>query len=142
MEQQISMFETVEAPKSELFEILKRGSTENAALRIYAAYMTLDGERFAEFLADEYGIGGHSIPGGFVDYNGKGMIIRYWNRENVFPARMDQKYTWKQIAKAYAQMIQEGLFPDAEVLQLYEEARKAGKGAPAPGIHYWGRGDR
>ena len=44
----------------------------------------------------------------------------------------------KQIAKAYAQMIQEGLFPDAEVLQLYEEARKAGKGAPAPRIHYWG----
>lgn len=137
MEQQISMFETVEAPKSELFEILKRGCRENAALRIYAAYMTLDGERFAEFLADEYGTGGHSIPGGFVDYSGKGMIIRYWNREKVFPARMDKKYTWKQIAKAYDQMIQEGLFPDAEVLRRYAEARAAGKGAPAPRMHYY-----
>ena len=136
------MFETVEAPKSEMFEILKDGCwREGSKLRIYAAYMTLDWDRFTEFLADEFDISGHSIPGGFVDFSGKGMVIRHYSRETVSPERMEQKYTWKQVAKAYAQMIREGLFPEHEVLQLYEEARKAGKGAPAPRMHYWGRGD-
>lgn len=137
---QISMFDMIsdmmDGEKRRLRDVLKRGSGyEGGNLRIYAAEQLLDDQRFAEFLADEFYVGGHSIQGGFVDYNGRGFVIRDW------PTMKETKYSWKRIAQEYREMICCGEFPDSKVISLFAEARKAGKGAPAPRIHYWGGDD-
>lgn len=140
MDGQLSMFdlapELMDADALELRSCLNRGSGfEGGCLRIYAAEQLLDDQRFVMFLADEFNVGGHSIPGGFADYNGRGFKITKWK------PRKETKYTWKRIAQEYREMICSGEFPGDVVIRLYEEARKAGKGAPAPRMHYWG-GDR
>ena len=123
-----------------LREILKRGSGyDGGCLRIYAAEQLLGADRFVMFLGDEFNVGGRSVAldgfHGFCDYNGRGMIIRDWKTDRQW------KYSWRQIAKVYTDMIRMGDFPEYGVITLYEEARKAGKGAPAPRMHWWG-GDR
>ena len=135
---QISFFDAeMSEEEKRLREILKRGSGfEGGCLRIYAAEQLLDAERFVMFLADEFNVGGHSVSfegfRGFCDYNGRGIVVREW-KEN-----REWKYSWKQIAGVYREMISMGEFPEYDVITLYEEARKAGKGAPAPRMHYWG----
>ena len=137
---QLTMFDfmadIMDDEKRRLRNVLKRGSGyEGGPLRIYAAERLLDDQRFVMFLADEFNVGGHSIPGGFADYNGRGLQIREWDTGRTL------KYTWKQIAKEYREMIGCGEFPGQDVIRMYEEARKAGKGAPAPRMHYWGGDD-
>lgn len=139
-EKQLSMFDfmadMMDDDKRRLRDVLKRGSGyEGGALRIYAAEQLLDDQRFVMFLADEFNIGGHSIPGGFADYNGRGFLIRDWQ------TGMEMKYTWKRIAQEYREMILCGEFPGEKVIGMFAEARKAGKGAPAPRMHYWGGDD-
>ena len=139
-EMQMSMFDFMEdmmdSEKRRLRDVLKRGSGyEGGLLRIYAAERLLDDQRFVMFLADEFNIGGHSIPGGFADYNSRGFLIRDWG------TGMEMKYNWKRIAQEYREMILCGEFPGDDVIRMYEEARKAGKGAPAPRMHYWGGDD-
>ena len=122
--------------EEELREILRYSSHgwESSKLRIYAAYQTLDTERFEMFLADEFGISGHSIDGGFVDFRGNGIMVTHWNEDKV------KKWSWRKAAKIYAELIAEG-WPGEKVIRQYEEARKAGKGAPMPGRRYWGGDD-
>lgn len=137
---QLSMFDfmadMMDDEKRRLRDVLKRGSGfEGGALRIYAAEQLLDDQRFVMFLADEFNVGGHSIPGGFADYNGRGFMITNWK------PRKETKYTWKRIAQEYREMICCGEFPGDVVIRMYEQARKAGKGAPAPRMHYWGGDD-
>ena len=138
---QLSFFDQdVSDAEKILRAVLKRGSGyEDGCLRIYAAEQLLDADRFVMFLADEFYVGGHSVSldgfSGFCDYNGRGMIIREWK------TNQEWKYNWRQIARVYTEMIRMGDFPEYNVITLYEEARKAGKGAPAPRMHYWG-GDR
>lgn len=135
---QISFFDAeISDEEKRLREILKRGSGyEGGPLRIYAAERLLDAERFVMFLADEFNVGGHSFSAdgfrGFVDYNGRGMIVREWKTDREW------KYSWKQVARVYRDMISMGEFPDYSVITLYEEARKANKGAPMPRMHYFG----
>lgn len=136
-EKQLSMFDLMTDMMDEetrrLRDVLKRGSGfEGGPLRIYAAEQLLDDQRFVMFLADEFNVGGHSIPGGFADYNGRGFVIREWK------TGMEKKYSWKRIAQEYREMICSGEFPGDKVISLFAEARKAGKGAPAPRMHYWG----
>lgn len=138
---QLSLFDTdLSEDETRLREILKRGSGyEGGCLRIYAAEKLLDGDRFVEFLADEFNVGGHSVRSenfsGFVDYNGRGMIVREWKTDREW------KYNWKKIARTYRDMISMGEFPEYSVISLYEMARNHGKGVQAPRIHYWGADD-
>ena len=138
---QLSFFDAdLSEEETRLREILKRGSGyEGGPLRIYAAEKLLDTDRFVMFLADEFNVGGHSFYSdgfrGFVDYNSRGMVVREWK------SNQEWKYNWKRIARVYMDMISMGEFPDYSVITLYEEARKAGKGAPAPRMHYWGGED-
>ena len=139
-EMQMNMFDyladMIDEEKRKLREILKRGSGyDGGPLRIYAAEQILDEPRFVMFLADEFGVGGHSIKGGFADYNGRGFVVTEWS------ANTKKKYSWKQIAKEYREMILCGDFPEDNVIRMYDQARKAGKGAPAPRMHYWGGDD-
>jgi len=134
---QLSFFDTeISDEEKRLRDVLKRGSgCEGGCLRIYAAEQLLDADRFVMFLADEFSVGGHSYSNdsfrGFVDYNGRGLIIREWK------TNQEWKYSWKKIARVYTDMIRMGEFPEYNVITLYEEARKAGKGAPAPRMYYW-----
>ena len=138
---QLSFFDTeISEEEKRLRQVLKRGSGyEGGCLRIYAAERLLDADRFISFLGDEFYIGGHSFStdgfDGFVDYNGRGLMLREWRTNREW------KYSWRQVARVYREMISMGEFPEYKVITLYEEARKAGKGAPAPRIHWWG-GDR
>ena len=138
---QISFFDTeISDEEKRLRDILKRGSGyEGGPLRIYAAEKLLDNDRFVMFLADEFGVGGHSYSdegfSGFVDYNGRSMIVREWRTNREW------RYSWRKIADVYRDMISMGEFPDYSVITLYEEARKAIKGAPMPRMHYWGGDD-
>ena len=135
---QISFFDAeISEEEKRLREILKRGSGfSGGLLRIYAAEKLLDADRFVMFLADEFNVGGHSVSfegfRGFCDYNGRGIVVREWKEDREW------KYSWKQIAGVYREMISMGEFPEYDVITLYEEARKAGKGAPAPRMHYLG----
>lgn len=140
MDGQLSMFdllpELMDADAAELREVLRRGSGfAGGCLRIYAAEQLYDPGRFVDFLADEFGVGGHSIRGGFCDYNGSCLMITHWKQNDR------KKYTWKKIADVYRELISGGTWPDAKTKDLYAEARKAGKGAPAPRLHYWGGDD-
>lgn len=135
---QISFFDAeISDEEKRLREILKRGSGfEGGFLRIYAAEQLLDADRFVMFLADEFNVGGHSVTlenfRGFCDYNKRGIIVREWKTNREW------KYNWRKIAQVYRDMIREGEFPEWNVISAYQEARKAGKGAPAPRMHYWG----
>lgn len=135
MDVQISLFST----QPELFDVfdkelretlsLASHGWESSRLRIYAAYQLLDMDRFEMFLADEFGISGHSIPGGFADFRCYGIEIRHWDTNEK------RRWSWKKAAKIYAELIAEG-WPGEKVIRQYEEARKAGKGAPMPGRKY------
>ena len=135
---QISFFDAeISEEEKRLRQILKRGrGYEGGCLRIYAAEQLLDADRFVMFLADEFNVGGHSFDWngfrGFVDYNGRCLMVREWK------TGQEWKYNWRQIARVYRDMISMGEFPEYNVITLYEEARKAGKGAPSPRMHWWG----
>ena len=133
---QISFFDAeISEEEKRLRQILKRGSGyEGGCLRIYAAEQLLDADRFVMFLADEFNIGGHSFDWngfrGFVDYNGRCLMVREWK------TGQEWKYNWRQIARVYRDMISTGEFPEYNVITMFQEARKAGKGAPMPRMHY------
>ena len=133
---QISFFDAeISEDEKRLREILKRGSGfSGGPLRIYAAEQLLDADRFVMFLADEFNVGGHSVSlegfRGFCDYNGRGIIVKEWKTNREW------KYNWRQIAKVYRDMISMGEFPEYNVITMFQEARKAGKGAPMPRMHY------
>lgn len=138
---QLSFFDAeISEDEKRLREILKRGSGfSGGQLRIYAAEQLLDADRFVMFLADEFDVGGHSVTmeefRGFCDYDRRGIVVRECK------SGMEWRYTWRQIARVYRDMISMGEFPDYNMITMFQEARKAGKGAPAPRMHYWG-GDR
>lgn len=131
---QLSFFEEeLTEDEIRLRAILKHGSGyDGGCLRIYAAEQMLDNNSFIKFLADEFYVGGHSVKNGFVDYDGRGLVIREW-RTNI-----EWRYTWRQIAKVYHDMIRCLEFPDRKIIDLFHDAKKAGEGAPVPRMHYFG----
>jgi len=104
--QQISMFELIDTEnllpeqRQKLRRALKRGSGfEGGKDRIKKSSEILSRKEFADFLKKEYGIGGSSFEGGFVDSTSMGIRIyeKGWmNRK---------EYTWTQIADEILNMI-------------------------------------
>ena len=96
---QLNMFDILD-PLSNFEESLLRGSGyENGKIRIYAASINLNASKFAEFLKEEYGVGGHSSKDGFVDYNTKGISIRNWKTNE------QETHNCSQTAKAIKKLI-------------------------------------
>lgn len=96
---QLNMFDILD-PLSWFEENLLRGSGyEHGKIRIYAATMQLDQKKLAEFLKEEYGVGGCSIKEGFMDYNAKGISLRKW-KENT-----EEKHNWNEVAKSVKRLI-------------------------------------
>ncbi len=95
----LNIFDILE-PLSWVEENLLRGSGyEHGKIRIYAAAMQLDQKKLAEFLKEEYGVGGCSIKEGFMDYNAKGISLRKW-KENT-----EEKHNWNEAAKSVKRLI-------------------------------------
>jgi hypothetical protein len=98
MEYQISIFD--KEPLTWFQENLKHGSGfENGKVRIYAAALTLNNKQFADYLKEEYGIGGRSIDGGFMDYGSKGIEFRKY-KEN-----QSEIHNWTETAKEIKKLI-------------------------------------
>lgn len=109
MEIQISMFDIIQPEQTRLEKCLMRGSGfAGGVVRIIAAAENYERERFAEYLRKEFGIGGHSIEGGFADYNSSGYSIRMWRQEQV------EKVNWLKVADTYYRLIASGRLPDQE----------------------------
>ena len=99
MEHQISMFDMLN-PLTKQESCLRRGSGyEGGRIRIYAASMNLPERELASYLKDEYGIGGCSVEGGFMDYHSNGIKIRNWKTDET------EKYSWSQVAKIVKRLI-------------------------------------
>lgn len=88
MIEQISMFELLEPPTESRFtaEIKCGSGFENGRVRIFCASCNLGAKALANFLREEYGIGGHLITfpdgaRGFADYNSKGIALRVWKEK-------------------------------------------------------------
>ena len=108
VEGQISMFDIMEEPDwfmSSLIWELKRGSGyENGKIRIYVAAMILDKDKFADFLQNEYYVGGNSIDGGMADYNSRGITISRWKDHQW------KRYPWHKVQKEVRQLIANGQY--------------------------------
>ena len=74
--------------------------------RIYMFYTQKHPSRdeFAKFLSKEYGIGGTASLGNWVDYNGKGIRVRYYDHDSK-KFLYDERFTWKQAADEIKKMI-------------------------------------
>ena len=134
MEIQISIFDMMPREQTRLEKCLMRGSGfAGGVVRIIAAAENYQRDRFAEYLRKEFGIGGHSIDGGFADYDGKGYSIRMWRQEQV------DRVNWLKVADVYYQLIASGQLPKEEkdIRELERIRNKYGRlPEPTPRCHY------
>ena len=105
MFEQLSMFETVNAesllpPERQKFRrALRTGSGFMGGKQRIKENSTLPKKEFVEFLKKEYGIGGCSFEGGFIDHTS----MHYYIYENSFQNR--KEYSWVQVANEILDMI-------------------------------------
>ena len=98
MEYQISFFD--EEPLTWLEENLLHGSGfEGGKIRLYAASLNMNISDFATYCKKEYGFGGWSIDGGFLDHTPKGIRLKSWKNE------YEENYDWSYIAKTIKKLI-------------------------------------
>ena len=98
LEWQISFFD--EEPLLWFEQNLQRGSGfAGGKIRLYLAALWMDVATFADYCKKEYGIGGWSIDGGFLDHNAKGIRLRSWKEE------YEENYDWTYTAKAIKKLI-------------------------------------
>ena len=120
---QKSLFDVLEEPTPEekLKEWgLKRGSGfEHGKFRIYTKYLENPTEKeFAAFLKDEYGIGGASYGGYDFWCDGKGVRLKYKDRENP-DSEIGVLLNWTQVAYGIADLIDEDKYFDEKEEKEY-----------------------
>lgn len=115
-------------------ESVHRGSGyEGGKLRIFAAAETKDRDRLADFLQEEYGVGGNSIRDGFCDYDRRGMVIRKWKTNE------EKRYPWWRVRDEVLRQIRAGEFLTKEEERQFREicGKRNGEIAhPKPRMHY------
>lgn len=100
-------------------EVLKRGSGfENGKFRIVKAYESGVGN-FANFLKDEYGLGGASYDGLYYHSNASGLNIKYDNIENE-SNNFKTLLKWEQVAKRISQLIDSQEYFTSKEIGKYE----------------------
>ena len=98
MEHQISFFD--EEPLSWFEKNLQCGSGfQDGKIRLYIAALTMDLTDFTKYCKQEYGIGGWSIDGGFLDHNSKGIRLKLWKSDD------EENYDWTYVAKGIKKLI-------------------------------------
>ena len=133
MFEQISKFDLMNPVESRFTSEMKKGSGfAGSKVRIYAASLHMDLKEFAEFLKEEYSIGGHSADfpdggRGFTDYNAKGITIREWK------TNQEEKHNWKECAKEVKRLIISGEYlTEKEKAKAQEVADNSGGSLPMP----------
>ena len=131
MEHQLSFFD--EEPLSWFSENLLRGSGfAGGKVRIYAAALNMDKKKFADYLKNEYGMGGCSIEGGFMDYSTSGIKLRKW-KENY-----EELHDWNEAAVEIKRLISlDKYLSDIDKEKIKEiQAQFKGIPVPVPKTHY------
>lgn len=116
---QISIFDMIEKPEKldAVSEAIAHGSGyEGGRVRIFAAALNLSEKELAVFLKNEYGVGGCSMPFGFMDYDSNGIKLRFYNRGSrglVKAPQEDRKIAWAEAARVVRSLIASNryLFP-------------------------------
>lgn len=106
-------------------------------IRIYAAVVTLEPGKLAGFLREEYGIGGKSIKGGFLDHDGKGIRISFGRAGQ--PGYSETALSWSAVAKRIKQLIIGGYFLRIGDERKIDAIRTSNGGklpSPHPGVEY------
>ena len=117
--EQMSIFELLETPIDSRFtaEIKCGSGIENSRVRIYCASCHLVVKELADFLREEYGVGGHSITfpdgaRGFADHSSKGIELRVWKEKE------SEKHSYTEAAREVKRLILRG-----EYLKDEDEAK-------------------
>lgn len=102
-----------------LEQVLKRGSgIENGKFRIVKAYESGTGN-FANFLKDEYGLGGAGLEELSYNSNSSGLNIEYENREDT-SNNFKTLLKWEQVAKQISNLIDNKEYFTAQEKENYE----------------------
>ena len=111
---------------------------EGGKVRIYAAaklWSRDEPKRFAEFLKNEYDVGGCSMPGKwFMDHDARGIVFR-----NLKDGEMKEiRFSWKKVAQLYTDDFQNGYYlADLKTMQrMWEIQRTVGIQIPVPRLKY------
>ena len=131
MIEQITVFDLLGACESRFSAEIKTGSGfAGGKVRIFCASCQLGLKELAEFMKEEYGIGGHSITfpdgvSGFADHNSKGIVL--WE----FRSTVKEQHTWMEAAKEVKRLILAGDYLTEKEKTKAEEMKD--KGTPKPG---------
>jgi hypothetical protein len=110
--------------------LLHGSGFENGKIRIYAASLNLSTTDLASFLKEEYGTGGRSIDGGFMDYNPKGIELRKWKEEK------SEIHTWSEAAKEIKHLISMDRYLTDKEKNKIKEKQKEFNGLTLPVSRY------
>lgn len=99
IEYQTSIFDMMDEPQlDELGISVCHGSGYSGSrVRIYAAALNLSVQELGDFLKNEYGTGGCSMPYGFMDYGPFGMWMR--KSRGYKGDWCERKLSWIQVAR-------------------------------------------
>ena len=115
-------------------ESVHRGSGfSGSKLRIFAAAELKDKDRLADFIQQEYSVGGNSIRDGFCDYNNRGMTIRNWKSNE------EKRYPWHKVRDEVLRQIWAGEFLTQEEMEKINVIRERNGGVlsqPSPRMQY------
>jgi hypothetical protein len=129
MIEQISIFELLEPCESRFTSECRYGSGfEDGKVRIYLASLNMNVKELAEFLKNEYGVGGHSADfpdggRGFADHNASGITIYEWK------TNITEKHTWPEVAKEIKRLIAMNDYLSAKELA---KVKRIGNAQPRP----------
>ena len=115
--------------------VLQSGSGfEGGKVRICVAVKKWgrDLNRLKKFVAEEYGVGGHSGENDtFVDYNGRGIKVTFWKSE-----REPVIFSWDRIARTLVDMENRATLFDLQTMQkvysIWQQSANQGRSYPDP----------
>lgn len=129
MQHQISLFDN--EPLTQFEENLTRGSLlQGGKYRIYGASINLPTTEFAKFLKEEYGLGGFSYFGGFMDFNSDGARMREWE------SAKEETYSWAEVAKIIKHLISIDKYLSEEEKEYMKQLQEYFNGIPCPRPRY------
>ena len=111
-------------------EILRGSGFHDGKLRIQAFYQenNPDTKSFANFLKNEYGTGGHSAddPIALVGYDSKGIQFTLSDENGRFSENTFH-FTWTEVAKNTAELIEKGVYLNHAEREAYSKAKSPEK---------------
>lgn len=109
-------------------EILRGSGFHDGKLRIQAFYQenNPDTKSFANFLKNEYGTGGHSAddPIALVGYDSKGIQFTLSDENGRFSENTFH-FTWTEVAKNTAELIEKGVYLNHAEREAYSKAKSS-----------------